>query len=349
MYELPSRVEITDNITGALSNFLEEQHFSKIGVLVDNNTSVHCYPLLESALPDHFVISIASGEKHKDLSTCNGIWEEMTFHQMDRKSLLINLGGGVIGDMGGFCAGTYKRGIKFLNIPTTLLAQVDASIGGKLGVDFQGFKNHIGIFQEPEKVLIHPGFLLTLPTAELRSGFAEVIKHALIADNEHWDKLLTTPWELQPWEEHIAHSVYTKNKIVTEDPTEDNLRKLLNFGHTVGHAIERHYLHEPTALLHGEAIAIGMICEAFISSVKSGLSDQNVTEISKFLIQTFGKVAIPAPELNAIAKNALQDKKNQDGKILCTLLSSIGEGTYDTPITLDEVEQALEYYRGLEA
>jgi len=347
MYELPASVAITGDIAGSLEEFLSENTYSKIGVLVDNNTYVHCYPLIESALPEHFVINIASGEKHKDLSTCNGIWEEMTFHQMDRKSLLINLGGGVIGDMGGFCAGTYKRGIRFVNVPTTLLAQVDASIGGKLGVDFQGYKNHIGIFQEPEQVIISSDFLLTLPTAELRSGFAEVVKHALIADEEHWSKIIKTPWELQPWDQHIAHSVFTKNRIVTEDPTEDNLRKILNFGHTVGHAIERHYLHEPDPLLHGEALAVGMICESHISSVKAGLDSQSVEAISDFIIQTFGKVNIPKDEFNAIAKNALQDKKNQGGKIMCTLLPSVGQATFDTPVSLHEVEDSLEFYASL--
>ncbi|GJM27874.1 MAG: 3-dehydroquinate synthase [Cyclobacteriaceae bacterium] len=347
MYELPAGVEITNDIVNVIGSYLDDNSYSKIGVLVDTNTSVHCYPLIESALPDHFVINIAAGEKHKDLNTCQGIWEEMTYHQMDRKSLLINLGGGVIGDMGGFCAGTFKRGIKFLNIPTTLLAQVDASIGGKLGVDFQGFKNHIGLFQEPERVLISPGFLLTLPSAELRSGFAEVIKHALISDAEYWNKILNIPWEMQPWDEHIAHSVYTKHRIVSEDPTERSIRKVLNFGHTIGHAIERHYLHEPKPLLHGEAIAVGMISECYLSSLKSNLPNNSVNEISEFITQVFGKIDIPEDELHTIAKNTIQDKKNEDGKIMCTLISGIGKATYDTPVTLSEVEQALQYYRGI--
>ena len=346
MYPLPDNILITDNISDALGDYLSDRH-QNIGVLVDNNTFVHCYPLIEHALPKHFVINIASGEKHKDLSTCNGIWEEMTYHQMDRNSLLINLGGGVIGDMGGFCAATYKRGIEFLNIPTTLLAQVDASIGGKLGIDFQGFKNHIGVFQIPEKVLICPEFLLTLPTAEMRSGFAEVIKHALIFDAEHWVKIKKTPWELQPWDEHIAHSVYAKNKIVEEDPAENGIRKILNFGHTVGHAIERHFLHEPESLLHGEAIAIGMICESFISSISEGLADHQLKEISEFILGNFGKFNIPKEDLNAIAKNVLQDKKNINGRIMCTLLPEIGKAIYNIPLTLNQVEQSLEFYCSL--
>jgi 3-dehydroquinate synthase len=346
MHQLPSNIEITDDLIPAIKECLEDGH-QTIGVLVDSNTSVHCYPLIESALPKHFIISIAAGEKHKDLSTCNGIWEEMTYNQMDRKSLLINLGGGVIGDMGGFCAATYKRGINFINLPTTLLAQVDASIGGKVGVDFQGFKNHIGVFQNPEQVLIYPGFLSTLPSTELRSGFAEVIKHALIFDRQYWSKIQSTAWELQPWSEHISHSVHTKNRIVSEDPTELNVRKTLNFGHTVGHAIERHYLHEPEPLLHGEAIAIGMICESYLSTIKEGLTNHNLGEITEYLIKTFGKVEIPKEELNAIAKNTLQDKKNEGGQIICTLLEDIGQATYNTPISLQEVEQALDYYCSL--
>jgi 3-dehydroquinate synthase len=344
MYELPDTIEITSEISKAITTYFNENEYSKIAVLVDNNTLAHCYPVLQSSLPEHFVISIDSGEKHKELNTCNSIWEEMTTYQMDRKSLLINLGGGVIGDMGGFCAGTYKRGIKFLNVPTTLLAQVDASIGGKLGVDFQGFKNHIGIFKNPEKVLIFPGFLTTLPLAELRSGFAEVVKHALISDAKHWDKILKTPWELQPWEEHIAHSVDIKYRVVTEDPMEAGIRKILNFGHTIGHAIERYYLHEQESLLHGEAIAIGMICESYVSSVKSGLSINSVTEVSGFITQVYGKVEIPKETISTIAKNTLQDKINKDVQILCTLLPAVGQAPYDVPVTLSEIEQALEYY-----
>ena len=347
MQKLPSNIEITDEISKTLNTYLVQSGFQKIGVLVDSNTSVHCYPLLETALPEHFIINIASGEKHKDLSTCNGIWEEMTYHQMDRGSLMINLGGGVIGDMGGFCAATYKRGIQFLNIPTTLLAQVDASLGGKLGVDFQGFKNHIGIFKEPAKVIIHSNFLLTLPTAELRSGFAEVIKHALISDQPYWTKIQSMGLEDQPWNEHIAHSVAAKHQIVLQDPLEKGIRKTLNFGHTVGHAVERHYLHEPDPLLHGEAIAVGMICESYLSSKKKGLQDSYLKEISEYLIQTFGRVAIPQEELNAIAKNALQDKKNQNGQIMCTLLEGIGQATYDTSITLMEIEESLNFYNSL--
>ena len=347
MRELPSNVEITDEIASSLTQHLEIEQYRRIGVLVDSNTYVHCYPIIEPSLGEHFVINIAAGEKHKDLSTCNGIWEEMTYHQMDRRSLLINLGGGVIGDMGGFCAATYKRGINFLNIPTTLLAQVDASIGGKLGVDFQGFKNHIGVFREPEKVLIDPGFLLTLPSSELKSGFAEVIKHSLIFDANHWSLIKESSWDLQPWDDHISHSVNTKYQIVKEDPKEDGLRKILNFGHTVGHAVERHYLHEPDPLLHGEAIAVGMICEAYLSSVKDQLSKGSLKEICDYLVRVYGKVDIPNEEFNAISKNALQDKKNKNGRIMCTLLSDIGTAVFDSPVTLHEIEESLEFYNSL--
>lgn len=346
MYPLPDHIEITEEIADTLGQFLSGNQ-RKIGVLVDNNTLIHCYPLIESILPPHFVINVASGEKHKDLSTCNGIWEEMTYHQMDRDSLLVNLGGGVIGDMGGFCAATYKRGISFINIPTTLLAQVDASIGGKLGVDFQGFKNHIGVFKEPDRIFICPEFLNTLPTKELRSGFAEVIKHALIKDAQYWDKLVKNHWNLQTWYHHIQHSVYVKNQIVEEDPGESGIRKLLNFGHTVGHAVERHYLHEPDPLLHGEAIAIGMICEAHLSTVKQGLSKDQLEIISNYIISNYGKVDIPEDELNAITKNVLQDKKNIQGRIMCTLLTEIGEAVYNVPVTLSEIEHSLQFYKSL--
>ena len=253
-------------IANDLKLFFANHTFSKVAVIVDNNTKKYCYPVVADALPDHVTIEISSGEEHKNLNTCQKIWGTLTDNAFDRKSLVVNLGGGVIGDMGGFCAATYKRGIEFINIPTTLLAQVDASIGGKLGIDFQNFKNHIGVFQNPLRVFLDAKFFETLPKEELRSGYAEIIKHCLIRDSEKFDQITKSGYENLDFFELTKHSVQVKNDVVLEDPTEKGLRKILNFGHTIGHAIESYYLEKPgKKLLHGEAIAVGMICEAYLS------------------------------------------------------------------------------------
>ena len=226
--------------------------YSKVAILVDENTKRDCLfklPQIENAL----IIEIKSGEEYKNISTCNFIWEQLTINNFDRNALLINLGGGVIGDIGGFCAATYKRGLKFIHIPTTLLSMVDASVGGKVGIDFKGFKNQIGIFNNPNAVLIYPKFLETLDENELKSGFAEVVKHALILDDSLWLKLKNTPFTDLDWEYIIYTSVQIKNKIVLADPFEKGERKKLNFGHTFGHAIESYYLEKGTPISHGEA------------------------------------------------------------------------------------------------
>jgi len=341
-------VTITENIAGVLTKVLSRGSFSQVAILVDENTKEHCLPLMQEVLPsDYTLVEIKSGEVNKNLTTCTHIWQQLTEQHFDRKGLLINLGGGVIGDMGGFCAATYKRGVAFVNIPTTLLAQVDASVGGKLGIDFNGFKNHIGLFQEPQQVLIDAHFLKTLPEQELRSGFAEVIKHALIQDGTYWNKLRGVALANQPWEEHIRHSVRVKSWVVDQDFREGGLRKILNFGHTIGHAVESHFLESETPLLHGEAIAIGMIAEAQLSIKYASLSSEEAEEIEDFIIAIFGKVDVPLESLEAITHLAKQDKKNQQGTILCTLLDKIGKACFDIPVTESAIREALKYYRSL--
>jgi 3-dehydroquinate synthase len=269
----------------------------------------------------------------------------MTDLGMDRKSLLINLGGGVIGDMGGFCASTYKRGIQFINIPTTLLSQVDASVGGKLGIDFQGFKNHIGLFCNPEKVLVDPLFLATLPEREVRSGFAEIIKHALIRDQNYLNVLMKHDLQTQPWLDHIKHSVKIKSEVVAADPKESGLRKILNFGHTIGHAVETYFLEKTERLLHGEAIAIGMICEAFLSTKILKMPKAEMEKIQVYLIEVFGKVNIEKDDFEAILDNMTHDKKNENGLVKMSLLNSIGHSTYDINVTKADALDSLFYYQ----
>ena len=304
--------------------------YSKVAILVDENTKRDCLyklPKIENAI----IIEIKSGEEYKNISTCNFIWEQLTINNFDRNSLLINLGGGVIGDMGGFCAATYKRGLEFIHIPTTLLAMVDASVGGKLGIDFKGFKNQIGLFNNPKAVLISPEFLETLAESELKSGFAEVVKHALISDNSLWVKLNNTPYTDLDWKDIIDTSVRIKNKIVLADPFEKGERKKLNFGHTFGHAIESYYLEKGTPISHGEAVFMGMILETEISN----LSETDKNEIKNYILSDF---SLPyTPKKSNLHKFLINDKKNQNGKINFTLLSGIGNCSFDNLFSPDEL------------
>ncbi len=336
------------SITDLLPAFLMDKDYSKITVLVDNNTKKHCYPLVKEVLPKHKLITIKSGEEHKNLETCQHIWQVMTDNELDRHSLMIDLGGGVIGDMGGFCAATYKRGIDFIQIPTTLLAQVDASVGGKLGIDFNGFKNHIGVFELPQTVLIDPKFLKTLPWAELRSGFGEIVKHCLIQDAAMWDNIRKRDFDDQDIPGLIAHSIEIKKKVVASDPTEKGLRKILNFGHTLGHAIETYFLEssEKKRLLHGEAIAAGMICEASISLEKGMIEESLFLEIEEFIFSTYGKVEISADDIPAILEHTLQDKKNKGGQVRFSLLDGKGSCAFDITCTKKEMEKAILQYMG---
>lgn len=339
-------VYINSAIDALFPPFIENKNYSQVAVLVDDKTKRHCYPFLKPLLPKHLLITIKSGEENKGLDTCSHIWQQLTDKQFDRKGLVINLGGGVIGDMGGFCAATYKRGIDFIQVPTTLLAQVDASVGGKLGIDFNGFKNHIGVFKEPAAVLIATDFLKTLPYSEVRSGFAEIIKHCLIADAAMWEKIRKRDLEQQKWDELVPHSVRIKSEVVDQDPTEKGLRKILNFGHTLGHAIESFYLAQPRRkLLHGEAIAAGMVAEAFISCQRNLLTEKELEHIEEFIYAIYGKVKIKDADMDAILPLMLQDKKNLKGIIQCVLLEKIGKPVYDQQISMKEAREALEYYR----
>ena len=223
-----NNIEITKDIKLSLTDYLGNNSYSSIALLCDENTYELCLPKIMDCLPEHWLIQIESGEENKNIDTCQQIWMALTEGSFDRSALLINLGGGVISDMGGFAASTYKRGIDFINIPTTLLSQVDASVGGKLGIDFSHFKNHIGLFNEPEMIFIDSIFFDTLPKREIRSGFAEVIKHGLIADKTYWESIADLDINTKYWNEIVEQSVEIKKKVVKEDPFEAGLRKILN-------------------------------------------------------------------------------------------------------------------------
>ena len=322
---------------------------SQVFVLTDANTGRLCYPLLRPHLPEaHVVLELPAGEEAKTLASCETVWSELTGHRADRFAVLVNLGGGVITDLGGFCAALYKRGIRFVQVPTTLLAQVDASVGGKTGVDFLGFKNQLGVFQEPAGVFIDPRFLLTLDPRQLKSGYAEIVKHSLIADAAAFAEQRRTGLLIDDWTATIEASVALKQGVVAQDPLEAGPRKLLNFGHTVGHALESYLLAQPgREILHGEAVAAGMVCEAWLSQQRGLLSVAELDQIETFLFSVFEKVQFVSLETDAIAEYALQDKKNAGSVINCTLLEGIGRGIYDQPVTLHELAESLRYYHRL--
>lgn len=331
-----------------LNDLLGQKQYAKHFVLVDENTQKHCLPILQQALTvDLAVITIQAGEEYKNLNTCQKIWQALLNAGADRKAVLLNLGGGVIGDMGGFCASTFKRGIDFVQIPTTLLSQVDASVGGKLGVDFEQIKNIIGLFNSPKAVLVHSPFLKTLPIRELYSGFGEVLKHALIQDKMQWDKI--SKWESLKevdWLPIIKHSIQIKNKIVQQDPKEQNIRKSLNFGHTIGHALESMSFQIEPVLLHGEAIALGMIAESYLSYKALGLPKKELEQITKVILKIYDFPSSPALEHPSFFKLMQQDKKNEEGKINFTLLNKIGSFAINQHVAVADILESMDYLRG---
>ncbi|MGB0974537.1 MAG: 3-dehydroquinate synthase [Flavobacteriaceae bacterium] len=334
----------------ALNTHLITTNYSKIVVITDTNTYTHCYPVFIKQLQTNLdieVIQIEAGEVHKNIETCTGVWNALSELNIDRKCLIINLGGGVVTDLGGFVASTYKRGVNYINIPTSLLAMVDASVGGKTGVDLGNLKNQIGVINTSEMVLIDTIFLNTLPQEELRSGLAEMLKHGLIQDETYWHKMtrlseLTT----NDLDGLIYESVIIKNNIVTQDPTEQGIRKALNFGHTLGHAIESYFLEHPnkTTLLHGEAVAIGMILACYISTQLTGFDTSNCNNIKAYIQDVFGKIDILDDDIPHIIELMKYDKKNSHGNINFVLLSTIGQIIIDQKVSNDLINDAFNYY-----
>lgn len=343
-------IYIGNDVFEQLLENLIERSYSKVFVLVDEHTEKYCLPQLTKYLFDINLISIRSGELTKSLATAEYIWNELLRARADRNSVLINLGGGVIGDIGGFCASTFKRGMDFVNVPTTLLAMVDSSIGGKTGIDFNGIKNTIGTIAQPKAIYINPDLLLTLPQEELVNGFAEMIKHGLILDRSYWEKIQKTGFD--DWSKIttlINGSIKLKLEVVKKDPYEHSLRKILNFGHTIGHALEAYSLkHDKKSLKHGEAVAIGMICEAYLSKIKLDMSNKELREITDFVSRYFPKYSlrtILSPELIQLMRH---DKKNEhDDAINFTLLKRIGKGSINHVCSETQITAALNYYDSL--
>lgn len=340
-----------DNTLSSLETFLAENSYSKIFIVTDENTGEHCLPLLQKKLPklDHFdIIEIPHGEENKNIDFCIGIWKMLLDFEADRNALVINLGGGVVTDMGSFAASTYKRGIDFLQIPTTLLSQVDASVGGKTGIDIDNVKNIIGTFSQPKAVIICNEFLDTLPDRQVTSGFAEVIKHGIIADKKYYEEIikLSSPKDITI--EQIQHSIEIKNKVVLEDPFEKGLRKILNFGHTIGHSVESWSLeNDNTPLTHGEAIAIGMITEAYISNKIDMLSDDNLNTIKSDILKFFPKYNLRSDIYDTLLEVMQHDKKNISGKINFSLPDEIGNCKFNIVVDQQLIKDSLDFYRSL--
>jgi len=333
-----------------LENLLQPDVYSKIFVLVDENTNEHCLPYFLSNLPTEIeieIIEIEDGEENKNMYTCIDLWHTLIDLDADRKSILLNLGGGVITDIGGFVASTYKRGIDFINIPTTLLAMVDASVGGKNGVDLGNLKNQIGVINEPKSVVILSKFLETLPSNQMRSGLAEMLKHGLIYDKLYWNKLKNlNDLNTNDLDVLIKQSIEIKNEIVSQDLKENGIRKALNFGHTLGHAIESYCLESDNKkqLLHGEAIAVGMILESFISYKLDFISKESYAEIKYFITDVFEKIVFDEADIQNIMNLLIFDKKNEFGNVQYTLLNKIGESKINQIVDESLILLAFEDY-----
>ena len=338
---------IGTNLLETLSQHIHLEKYYRLFVITDENVAPHFLEKVTKSLPETTpTLILPSGEKTKTIDTLQKIWMAMKESKLDRKSLVINLGGGVIGDMGGFAAATYMRGVSFLQIPTTLLSQIDASVGGKTGVDFAGIKNFIGSFIQPIGVIIDVQTLKTLPKREFHSGFAEIIKHGLIADKTYFDKTMSKkPNEFSEEEliELITRSCEIKKEIVEQDEKEMGIRKLVNFGHTIGHALESVSLESSHPLLHGEAVALGVLAETKIAQLQGMISEQTLEVIKIALENAELPATTKIDDKDKLLQKMQSDKKNIDGKINFTLLVAIGKGEINQSVPENIISLALDF------
>lgn len=326
--------------------FIGSRTYSSYVVIGDKNTIRLCYPVIEPHLPTKtHVLSFEAGEDQKNIQTCNEIWQQLLGLKIDRKSLVILLGGGVVGDMGGFIAATYKRGLDFIHVPTTLMSMTDSSIGGKLGIDFDSIKNAIGLFKNSKGIFIHTGFLETLSNAEVWSGYSEIVKHALIANNVLFRKLQSDEFGNRPLIDHevLHQSILVKKTLVERDPFESSVRKALNFGHTIGHAIESYRMSVGDNLTHGEAVAFGMIAETFLSFKTGLILQDHHDQIQAFLSKICDVNKIRNIDKEKVFAYILNDKKNESGKILFSLLNGIGSFSINKDINEALIKEAIDY------
>lgn len=345
------KVVISHDLEQSLSQALAECKYDCLFVLVDETTERCCLPVLTSAIGhqtlDIQTVTIGATDQHKTLDTVSHVWSELQRLGATRHSLMINLGGGMVTDLGGFAASTFKRGIHYINIPTTLLSMVDASVGGKTGINFGGLKNEIGVFNNADCVILNTTFLKTLDQENILSGYAEMLKHALISNEKMWaEHIQFSPLtsNLSPLTSMIADSVAVKQRIVTEDPTEKGLRKALNLGHTAGHAFESLAL-ERKPILHGYAVAYGLVVELYLSCVKAGFPTDKMRQTVQFIKEHYGKMVITCDDYPHLLELMHHDKKNKGNAINFTLLAGIGNLRINQTATEEEIKEALDFYR----
>ena len=350
----PQKVILSDQLQQSLTQAISEVKYDRLFVLCDETTSQLCLPVvadfdcMKGAQP----ITIPAGDTSKTLESLSHVWSELQRMGATRHSLMVNLGGGMVTDLGGFAASTFKRGISFINIPTTLLAMVDASVGGKTGINFGGLKNEIGVFRNANSVILDTVFLQTMDQANILSGFAEMLKHGLIDNEEHWAKLMNIERSEKSCDcsmfniscSMIADSVAVKQHIVTEDPTEQGLRKALNLGHTAGHAFESLAL-ERKPVLHGYAVAWGLIVELYLSCVKTGFPADKMRQTVSFIQEHYGRMAITCDDYPRLLELMHHDKKNTGSTINFTLLGGIGDIRINQTANEEEIKEALDFYR----
>ena len=345
----PQKVVISENLTEALATAIAECEHDRTFILVDETTERCCLPIVSGMdrVRGAQIIVIGATDSHKTLESLSHVWEVLGEGGATRHSLLINIGGGMVTDLGGFAASTFKRGINYINIPTTLLSMVDASVGGKTGINFRGLKNEIGVFSNASTVILDTTFLKTLDAENICSGYAEMLKHGLISNEKMWAELinfdLAQP-DLQQLQTMVADSVAVKQRIVTEDPLEQGIRKALNLGHTVGHAFESFALkHSP--ILHGYAVAYGLISELYLSTVKTGFPSDKMHQTVSFIKEHYGKMTITCDDYPTLLELMTHDKKNVAGTINFTLLGGIGDIRINQTATKEDIYEALDFYR----
>ena len=342
-------VVIAENLEQSLNEAVSGCEHDRVFILADETTERCCLPVVEgySVLKDAKRIIIGATDTHKDIDSLAHVWKELGNGGGTRHSLLINIGGGMVTDLGGFAASTFKRGINYINIPTTLLSMVDASVGGKTGINFNGLKNEIGVFSNASTVILDTQFLKTLDAENICSGYAEMLKHGLISNEPMWAELMNFDLErpdLRQLSRMVADSVAVKERIVTEDPTEKGIRKALNLGHTVGHAFESLALTRQP-VLHGYAVAWGMVCELYLSCIKTGFPTDKMHQTVSFIKEHYGKMAITCDDYPTLLELMTHDKKNVAGTINFTLLGSIGDIRINQTATKEEIYESLDFYR----
>lgn len=346
----PQKVILCEELTHNLTNAIHQCPHDRIFLLTDEHTHRLCLPLIQEvpALNNADEIIIQAEDVHKNLDTLAQVWQALSNQGASRHSLLINLGGGMVTDLGGFAASTFKRGISYINIPTTLLAMVDASVGGKTGINFNGLKNEIGVFAPADCVLIETEFLRTLDTHNFFSGYAEMLKHGLIGTPQHFNELLAFPTEeinFSQLKTLVGQSVQIKERIVQQDPHEHGIRKALNLGHTVGHAFESLALAENRPVLHGYAVAWGLVCELYLSYLKNGFPSEKMRQVIRLVKENYGIFSFDCKQYDTLYQLMKHDKKNKGGIINFTLLKDIGDIALNQTADQKTLFEMFDFYR----